>query len=228
MNKLEYWLLKSVVYGRAPLHILDERNDKDNVECWYGSLPPQSTHNEVVNTFYSLFCKGDLQVQHFDDEWNPVGPLFSPTLQEVKDGLAGKVFLKYGLTEQGGAKWERVTNPNWSLLLRGGLTDNIRNFDDALGDKKGDFLMICAIERSLVEEQVEKNRSQGQIPLKGKMIWSSLIPWEVTYWKTLPSGWRLIYQYYQRRIKMTAEAFYQQQESSRTRTSWYTIPKLED
>lgn len=225
MNKLEYWLLESVLSARSPLHILDERNDKDNVECWYGSLPPQSTHNEVVSTFYSLFRKGDLQVQHFDDERNPVGPPFSPTLQEIKDGLAGKVFLEYGLTEQGGAKWERVTNPNWSLLLLGGRTDNIRNFDDALGDKKGKFLRICAVERSLVEEQVERNRSQGQIPLKGKMIWSSLIPWEVTYWKTLPSGWRLIYQYYQRHIKMAPEAFYQEESSG---TSWYTIPKLED
>ncbi len=79
--------------------------------------PPEFTRNELIDTLSDLFCCGDLTAR-CNREGSQSRP-FVPTRDEIDAGLCGALDIAYGLTRQGGARWEKMRGSIWKFHLSG-------------------------------------------------------------------------------------------------------------
>lgn len=190
MGKAEYWILDSVAEFQSPLDALATR---DGVAFtlnrkWHGL-----TEDQLVDTLYRLFHNGDLIAERFEKQVS-LGE-FVPTRAEIvsalsfippsrrKEGYDSSLsFANYGLTAQGGARWEAVSRPDWNRYVYSdvGLEDG----------------QTIAMDRRLVEQYEYFSRYGSDISIiAGSEQWDVLDPWQATYWKILPIGHRLRYRF---------------------------------
>lgn len=109
------------------------------------------------------------------------------TLKSLLDPENHDLSIYYGLTKKGGALWESITSPDWTLYISASAT----TFDD----ESDTDMWKCRAEgsdRALIERFISE--SSIAIPLDpGASVWTELSPWQATYWKTLPHGYRVDY-----------------------------------
>ncbi len=175
MKKEEYLILeKAVRFNRFLKEI-----------CLEDKIP----HEDIVKSATKLFAEGDILAEvmgenkaeppYEDYEWHQNIVLSS---EEVIANLNGELTACYYLTPQGGAKWEVVANPNWDIFF-GGRIGGLEGYRESSN-----------------RELLEKIHSLAEhilpeIPVPGSEKWEILEPWQATYWKTLPKGWRVTCQY---------------------------------
>lgn len=191
----ELWILDTVATFRFPLDVLATQ---DGVAFSLNKKWHELTFDELVNTLCGLFDKGDLIAERVEQHvW--LGE-FVPTRDEVISGLsylppgrrrqtnapsAGGSEIYYGLTTHGGARWEAVARPDWNRFV-----------DASIGLDPDDGIIIAS-NRNLVERFLSLNPyiSSGISVIVGSERWEVLEPWDATYWKTLPRGHRVTYDY---------------------------------
>lgn len=182
MNKVQYWLLNFVVISMDTLNMLLPEN------LDYLFYEPQGfTRTMLRDTLNELFQKGDIIARrnvkvenssHLSEE-------FIPNLAEIEAGLVGESTLFYYLTIQGGHRWEAYSKPDWNLYIDIKYTSN--------KSAKG---IITASNRALIEQYLFLQTYREPISLiKGTEIWNTLTPWHATYWKTLPVGYQVEFQF---------------------------------
>jgi hypothetical protein len=113
---------------------------------------------------------------------------------QVRDGL----FL--GLTTLGGAIWEFHVRPNWNLLL-------------SCAELRQGLMRIECAERSTLESLIRKLFPDAPLKINPTR------PWQVTYWKYLPQGYRVTTPVH--RLGENAQTFLRQK-----RAAW--ISSIED
>ena len=178
MDKDEYWLLDSVVESWCPLVWLVAKNVGELLNKRDHSL----NRDELISVLNRLFRRGDLLA-------HPRGKfvekeIFIPTEIEIEAALSRRLDCFYGLTLQGGARWEEVSQPHWERYI----SDSVY-----AEPQEGE---IIGSDRDLVEQYDSlSDYDSGISVVPGSKRWDVLRPWQATYWKELPVGHRLRFKY---------------------------------
>lgn len=170
MTKEEYWFLDLVIRYWWPLYGLDAAD----IESEANKPSHNLSHAEVVDVLHHLFLSGDLTAYRLEKFGAEPSPHFVPTPSEIELGLVGEDNIFFGLTAQGGTRWEAASKPNWGIF--------IHNFS------RGQNYAIISADRGIVQQWLET-----EIQPIVSSEWSILTPWQATYWKPLPTGHQLSY-----------------------------------
>lgn len=166
LPELEFFILSVVFEYHHRLSIFDSPNLGESVN----RTPPPFSRAELTETLYDMFCCGDLFATRL---WKRRRSRpFIPTREEIDAALCDALEIEYGLTPQGGERWERMSKFDWSYHL--GFPDT------GLESTKAEMMDVyLAWTRSSVPG------SERQNPVR---------PWKATYWKSLPEAVRVRYQ----------------------------------
>lgn len=205
-----------------PINMLDS---DDDIVGWLGYSGPELTRPEMVNVLEHLFDKGDLIATRTDRNRDQHLGQFMPTRDDIEAGILQKQYFDYGLTAQGGNRWEIITHVDWSMYLAEGFSGNTKNFRPGLPNKSGDFRMLESMNCDLMRQYADSYGRIGVTLIPLLELDHTFIPWQVTYWKTLPSGYQAIYQQKVTDRKINNAALQQAYPDPRL-PRWYTIPEL--
>jgi len=142
--------------------------------------------DELSRHFFMLWSAGLIECSAASS-----GDQVSPDLQRAKDQFvrtenwppSDDSCLIYRLSQSGGDAWEQFARPDWNKYL---VTSE--------GDKNPHEWTLTGTNRELVQHwrDLGSNFDAGfPAPLAGTEKWELLQPWQATYWKTLPVGYRL-------------------------------------
>ncbi|HEY0367409.1 MAG TPA: hypothetical protein VGC73_13135 [Pyrinomonadaceae bacterium] len=178
MNKNEYWLLDAVVEAWYPLVWLVS----EDVEGSFNKRHHGLEREELVTVLAELFGRGDLlahRVEKFVSK-----EFFTPARDEIEAALDGRLDCLYGLTAQGGARWEEASHPQWERYITAGVYAD---------PKEGE---IIGSDPQLVRQYDSLSHYVWDISVVAdSKRWDVLQPWEATYWKTLPLGHRVRFRF---------------------------------
>jgi len=209
MNRNEYWLLNSAVEGWYPLVWLV----CDNVEEVFNKRHHGLQRDELVSVLAELFRRGDLLAQRVEKFIEK--EIFTPTRAEIEAALDDRVRCYYGLTSQGGAKWEEVSRPQWERYITAGVYAD---------PQEGE---VIGSDRQLVEKYDSLSDYVTDISvIAGSRRWDVLEPWQATYWKELPLGHRLRFKYEVKELPINDPAYREKckevSEEFNEMKKWYT------
>lgn len=209
MDKVEYWLLSYVVTARDTLGwIIPESLE------FIERRPPGFTDKEIANAFERLFRRGDILA--FRPVRPPTGrePRFVPSRAEIDAGLRNELAIYYELTPKGGDLWERVAAPDWDRFL------SVR------GGSRKEGVWAASQNREILERYLAYlPHKWREFPVWGSEMWETVVPWQATYWKTLPLGHAVRFQIRRpRRIARRTEVTVPQyvEEWFEQVKAWYT------
>jgi hypothetical protein len=173
MKKTEYLILH---YALTYTPFLREVFDDYNI-----------SFQEMISIANNLFQNGDIVAFKTNDE--PRKAPFIPTQAQIESHLSREIGMLYGLTPQGGARWSAITHPNWNKYIYES------SFSLCASGELNQKTYIC-VERKILEKflSVENFFSSG-LRIRGTEVWDVLEPWNVTYWKQLPRGERVVFNY---------------------------------
>jgi hypothetical protein len=180
MDPIDWWFLDSVCEVRQPLYLLTSE-DLEN----FMSRPAHGLNEaQVVQTLQRLVAAGDLHA--FNDERGE----FKPTADEITLGVGGSLDASYGLTAQGGARWEEASKADWRRFM-----DEVYAPEDSTGEMKAPYGEhvgeITGSVREVVESYFGGVKFNGVIAREGSEVWDTFEPWQATYWKSLPTAHRV-------------------------------------
>lgn len=178
MDKAEYWLLDSVVEGWYPLWWLVA----ENIEGAFNKRNHGLNRDELVSVLDRLFRRGDLLAKRMEKSVSK--GFFIPTQTQIEEELDRRPSCFYGLTSQGGTRWEEVSQPHWERYITASV---------CLDPQEGE---IIGSDRQMVEKYDSLSDyllSVSVVP--GSKQWDVLEPWQATYWKVLPLGHRVRFSY---------------------------------
>ena len=232
LEQIEYLILRKVIFGLADLRI-----NRYSFDTNYQEL----SHGEIAIGADSLFQKGYIRAKVFAEGSDDRGihyyeetPDVVLTMTGIQDHLDCYLRALYYLTPEGGEHWEAIARPDWNKLLIDDL--NIICFPQPdkepgiFATKRENIEQLLAYGEYLLEERQ---------PIPGTEVWEVLEPWQVTYWKTLPRGYRLRYQYeefdYQLQTKsdeefdkyVSTETEIQAREWYKNINQWYDQPSFD-
>jgi hypothetical protein len=145
----------------------------------------------IPNVLYQLFLNDYIMIEKDPDL---VDDDFTPSLLDLSQAISHPFIssnpILYGLTEKGGSIWEKVSNMDWN--------DYIHELYGGHGDIRTNEGEIITTTQSLTKQVLNERRVQKVLfdeILEGSERWSILTPWQATYWKILPVGHRVQFQY---------------------------------
>ncbi|CAN1208904.1 hypothetical protein TUMEXPCC7403_01685 [Tumidithrix helvetica PCC 7403] len=164
-NELDLQILDLVAFNRDQIGILPQ-------------VLPQYEISVLLNKLDVFFQRGDLLAKRVEnDSVIEKTTLFIPNRQEIEMALTGEILLWYELTNQGGNMWETLLQPNWHFYL---CIESESEIESGSLDILAEFITF-----------------QFAHPFKTISCDSINIiylqPWEVSYWKNLPLGYKLFY-----------------------------------
>ena len=173
-----YWLFDAAARYYVPMELLTLEHKVTITwnKPWHGM-----DEERLLHALHTLFIGGDL-VAISGEEEGPDG-IFVPTMEEVRAALARTAgsYMYYGLTAQGGARWEQASAPRWDWFV------------DALWDvEEGE---IAASTRERAGRYLARKAYDGIEVIAGSEQWQELTPWPATYWKSLETGHKVSYRY---------------------------------
>jgi len=189
MNKTEYWFLDAAIRLKIPFHWLSASN--------VGEMLNRPHHNlsapELLVILQRMFERGDLFLE-YSSRYAQRARTQTPSQSEIEAALylahaewtAQPAQIFYGVTTAGGAKWEALSHPQWD-----------RFYDEGYGINPYEGEMTAST-RGLIEERLALVPYDSFIKtiVPESMRWSVLQPWDATYWKQLPIGYRLEFTYF--------------------------------
>jgi HEAT repeat protein len=164
--ELEFFILSIVREHHHHLCIFDSPNLGEFV----GRLVPPFTRDEVIDSLYDMFCCGDLAARRVTKR-RRVRP-FVPTREEIDAALCGALDIEYGLTAQGGERWELMSQFDWRYHLAGFSATGVE---------------------STSAEMIDVYLAWAGSSVPGSEKQTAVRPWQATYWKSLPEGIRVRY-----------------------------------
>jgi hypothetical protein len=190
LTRAEYWLLQSVVELQVPLHWL---GDERRLLAMLNKPSHGLDRERLAAVLEQLFDAGWLFSQ-----WRDSTESFRPSRPQIERALAAEApapadWLYYGLTALGGTAWEAFAWPRWERFVDEELyypEHEPSGWAAMMGADRefleGRFRWICA---------AECHPYCWQRPLAETARWQTLQPWQATYWKELPVGYRLEHQF---------------------------------
>lgn len=170
MDRAEYWILDSVVDGMrlfGTLHpaVVQEAFNRPGHGLGY---------DQLLDLLNCLFQSGDLVANRVSLLNYEDSRLFVPARAELAGlfTVTGDSDVFYGLTAQGGARWEAVSAPDWN------------GFSDCWWTEP-DWWGAVGADRRRVEQYLLSAQVQARV-VPGSEFWEVVRPWQATYWKSLP------------------------------------------
>lgn len=188
MNKNEYWFLEAAIRLKIPFPWLSAGNVDELLTRPHHHL----SRPELLIVLERLFARGDLFLEYVDRHGQSERRQ-APSRSEIEaalysaqeEGIGPPERLFYGVTAQGGALWERHSHPQWDLFFEEGY-----GIDPYEGE-------MAASTPGLIEERLGHAPYDTMIKaiVPESLRWSVLQPWQATYWKQLPLGYRVEFTY---------------------------------
>ena len=203
MNKSEYLMLRYVINIREPVAgLAAEEND---FHAWFNAPYHGLASLTLIDVLHHLFQQGDIiATWRYKD-----APDFAPTKSQLERAMdAENIFdpelFDYGLTSQGGQRWEDTAHPDWRRYFSNTSRVN----------KSGE---VIASNRLRAQQFI---RWRGLNILSSR--WDILRPWKATYWKKLPVGHRIRYTFNYNLNKRAGN--HEQLEVDADWWDWFTDP----
>lgn len=190
LSRGEYWLLTNAVEYGLPLRML-------TLPEWPQSDPHDATIDVVLNKRGHGLAVNELAEtlhQMLERDWIVLSrdvrrrSLVHPDREEMRHILDERgpfhegVF--YCLTPAGGESWESFARPEWDRYVS---CDGESDEDPTITE------VVASSEKSLKRYMASV---EHETPIEaGSRIYDELRPWQATYWKTLPTGFRCRYRY---------------------------------
>jgi hypothetical protein len=150
----------------------------EDVEGTFNKRNHGLSRDELTSVLNHLFRRGELLAQRVRTSEPKV--FFKPTEAEIQEALDGRLDVTYGLTPQGGARWEEVSRPHWERYISAWVYAD---------PQEG---QIVGSDRGLVEKYNSMSHYVWDISVvPGSKRWDVLEPWQATYWKQLLLGHRV-------------------------------------
>ncbi|MFP2908521.1 hypothetical protein ACLESD_26395 [Pyxidicoccus sp. 3LFB2] len=205
VDLLDLWLLEVAMELPTPLHMLVAPNPHVAL-----NMPddPRFSREELCERLSGLAERGFIRIHEFPDGFEE---LFSPReISRAIDARRPRSFFSYALTPEGGAVWERHARPDWSRYVNAGEEPGPAGAPAAW--------VIEAVSLEVAEEEFRFHEALGDEnqPVLESKRGEALAPWQVTYWKTLPRGYRLRY------TTVPRPQNTQRMRSVPARAPWYT------
>ena len=180
MDKNEYWLLDSAVdEAQQSLKSLVS----EDIEEAFNKRSHGLNRDELIEVLADLFQRGDFSAKRIE-KFVSKGFFIIPTQTEIEDAFDGRLICFYGLTLQGGTRWEEVSQPHWERYISDWVYAEPREGE------------IIGSDRGLVEQYDSLSQHNSEtVVIPGSQHWDVLRPWQATYWKELPVGHRLRFKY---------------------------------
>ncbi|GAA1030032.1 hypothetical protein GCM10009557_20620 [Virgisporangium ochraceum] len=174
MDEAEFWLLDVVVLARVRLDWLLCEDLEEALNRPGHGLDPDALLDLMDRLFRGgvIYAAGPVRN---GDRAESDRPLPRSEIEAALDGSEPTV--SYGMTSRGGALWEAVTRPDWSRFL------------DELAGTDPDEVEVSGFDRDRVAAHLRRHTLWPIVPDSER--WEALIPWQATYWKTFPRGYRV-------------------------------------
>jgi hypothetical protein len=182
VDALDLWLLEVVLELPTPLHMLVEPHPYVALNM---ADDPRFSREELCERLSLLAERGFIRIHELPDG---LEELYSPEqISRAIDARRPRTFFGYELTPEGGAVWERHARPDWSRYVNAG--------EEPTASEAPDAWVIEAASLEAAEEELRFHEALGDEnqPVHASKRGEELVPWQVTYWKTLPRGYRLRY-----------------------------------
>ena len=178
MDRHERWILDVAVEARTRLRALVG----PNVEAYFNRQHHGLGTGAVVEVLQGLLRQGAIGV--FQAGGEPVKDGEAALRDLLHDDHEGNpdAGSYYGLTSLGGATWETFAHPKWS-----------RYIGASFGTGPAEAEVICADPDRLNGYVFSKYQTFHALP--GTIRRDRVEPWPATYWKVLPLGYRMRYEY---------------------------------
>lgn len=177
MQRDEYWLFEMAVEYRIPVPCLVH----PELEVLFNKPSHRLNRRQLFTVLRSQFDRGYfIAHQESRGDFIPANDELWSSLEHVPLNNR-ETSIYYGLTAAGGRLWEACVSPRWD-----------RYICEAYADDVGEIL---AVDQHLVTEYLRTLPHVGIDICPESMAWASLTPWPATYWKTLPLGCRVHFQY---------------------------------
>jgi hypothetical protein len=182
MDAIDFWFLDSVCEVIQPMYLLTA----EDMQTWLNRPAHGLNESQIIETLQRLVASGDLHA--FSDDRGE----FLPTETEIAAGVTGGLDASYGLTSQGGARWEEAAKADWRRYIDEiyGPEDSTGEIQAPYGEQVGE---ITGSSREIVEAYFSGIKFNGVVARAGTEIWDSFSPWAATYWKKLPEAHRVRY-----------------------------------
>lgn len=181
-DQAEYWFLDAAIYKEIPVSVF--RPDYEHLEELLNRRHHELAYYQVLETLYRLYQRGEilfnsLQNEAMQCDWKAyVYHAIPVTLQDLEAALFGEIHLDYMLTVQGGARWEALVQPNW---------DRYFESSEVQSDLTG---WVCGGNKEIIKQYLVL-AYYAQPVIEASKVWTELTPWQATYWKTQPHGYRV-------------------------------------
>jgi len=205
MDRNTYWLLDAAAESYRPLRMIASEHNVGYVmnKTWHSM-----DEEQLVQALHSSFTKGDLVALVIEKETGMQGEAFVPTTHELRAALKRIGNLYYGLTPQGGARWEQASAPRWDLFV-----DYYCNLEEG---------EIGATTPELVQRYLATQPYHGIGIAEGSEHWQELTPWPATYWKSLPVGHMVSFRCVEQTREYSEPSPAWVDELIQETSSWYT------
>lgn len=181
LTRGEYWLLESVAELKIPIRYLDS----EDLEIDLNKPGHGMDRTLLIETLQKLYSEGLIIAGRLDG----VDDNFSFSKEQLTIALNEKLQKGqhyFGLTKKGGQYWEAFASPNWDYFIDGA-------FEPAEEGSYEFGELICSVKSNL-ESYFRSIRYYEYDVEKESIRQDILEPWEATYWKEFPKGYRIRFQ----------------------------------
>lgn len=212
LDRGEYWLLANAVEYGLPLGVLTlpewPRSDgRATIDVVLNKRGHGLGTARLAGTLLRMLQRSWIELSRNQQ------PISLPDRDEMLRLLAerGRRFdetAHYALTPEGGSIWEAFARPDWDRYIT-------HSFD--LGGPESDETELheaIAADPKLLKRYVGAVAHETPIDA-GSEVFSEFNPWEATYWKSLPAGFRCLF-----RVRRNEPAAYRPPGSQWLRDRW--------
>jgi hypothetical protein len=178
-----FWLLNVVVTFKVSLRFIADGSS--NVAARFHMVPHRMDDRKLIDALSELFREGLILADLQDMSPVPVCihegvAITKNDMIEIRNG--GEIDFCYYLTAKGGAVWESFAVPDWRLFWDEWTLDD--NHD---GDEWTTIVIESASSETLLRV-IKWHEGMCTFDSWDQRALKTLIPWQATYWKSLPTG----------------------------------------
>jgi hypothetical protein len=169
----ELWILETAVHIQMPFWALVH----PHMESLHNKPSHGLDRSALAKLLEGLCWRGDIFIEDEADHRRLYSGEELNVLLQSPRRCPGNEYV-YGLTEKGGMRWERESQADWNRYVsEGWVTDSCE--------------FVCADPDRLTRYLSSGPVGAGYVIMPGTEERDVLKPWAVSYWKTLPAGYRL-------------------------------------
>jgi len=176
----ESYVLETAIKAWVPVQFLF-REDADTI---FNTKKPEVKDAKLVEAICHLADSGMIWLKWRGERPSKVGRQDVEKVRTRRKLSKQPSLLLYGLSPKGGERWEVIARPSWYRFVEGAFNNLRKRADLLVGELRG-------VKRTVVKQYMSGLQYIGFKIVGESQRWHHLEPFRVTYWKSLPKGWRV-------------------------------------